>query len=80
MPRLPPSITRSVGDKIREPASLALTTPVMSSPPKVKTTIDQNFAPTVGAKAPANGISPPAVKEIADAIAAWIGLAFVCGC
>jgi hypothetical protein len=63
-------MTRTVGARIFEPEVLALTTPVRINPTKVKPTMLHALAPSVGAKAPKNGITPPAVNEIADAIAA----------
>jgi hypothetical protein len=70
IPRIPPPITRRVGINSFEPAVFALITPVASSPKIVKPTMLEAAAPGVGAKAPANGMSPPAVNEIAEAIAA----------
>ncbi len=70
IPRIPPPITRSVGMRSLEPAVLALIIPVATRPRMVKPTMLEAAAPGVGAKAPAKGIKPPAVKEIADAIAA----------
>jgi hypothetical protein len=59
-----------VGAKILEPEVFALMTPVRINPPNVNPTMLQAFAPKVGAKAPKNGINPPAVNEIAEATAA----------
>jgi len=70
IPRQPPSNTRTVGANTFEPEILALTTPVKTKPPRVNPTMLHALAPRVGAKAPANGIKPPHVKAIADAIAA----------
>ena len=80
MPKAPPIITRAVVLKILEPAVRALSTPVRTRPTSVKPTILKASVPTDGARAPAKGISPPAVNEIADAIAACTGRAFVWGC
>ena len=69
-----------VGARTFEPEVRAETTPVSSRPAIVNPMMLHALAPRVGAKAPANGIKPPAVNEIADAIAACTGRAFVCGC
>ncbi len=76
----PPISTRSVGESSFEPAVRAETTPVITNPPRVKATMLHALVPRVGAKAPANGINPPKVNEIADATAAWTGPALVLGC
>ena len=63
-------MTRTVGASTFEPEVRAEMMPVSKSPPMVKPMMLQAFAPSVGAKAPAKGIKPPPVKEIADAMAA----------
>jgi len=70
IPRHPPINTRTVGANTFEPEILALTTPVKTKPQRVNPTMLHALAPRVGAKAPANGIKPPHVKAMADAIAA----------
>jgi hypothetical protein len=66
----PPKITRRVGTSTFEPAVFALRIPVRVKPRTVKATIVAAALPGVGAKAPINGIKPPAVNAAADAIAA----------
>lgn len=70
MPKHPPIITRMVGAKTFEPDVRALTTPVNNNPAMVKPIMLHALAPNVGANAPANGIKPPNVNEMAEAIAA----------
>ena len=70
IPRQPPIITRNVGIAIFEPEVFALTTPVRANPRIVKIIMLIATEPVVGAKAPRNGMSPPAVKAHAEAIAA----------
>ena len=70
-------MTRSVGMNNFDPAVLALRIPVKTNPTIVKATMLKATLPGVGAKAPRNGTKPPAVNEIADAIAAYTGRAFV---
>ena len=70
MPSEPPISTRSVGESSFEPAVFAETTPVRTNPARVNPTMLHALVPKVGAKAPAKGINPPRVKEIAEAIAA----------
>ena len=70
MPRQPPIKTRTVGVKIFEPDIRALITPVRMRPAMVNPTMLMACAPSVGAKAPANGINPPLVNAMAEATAA----------
>ena len=70
IPRQPPAITRRVGIKSLEPAVFALMTPVAIKPTMVNPTMLHAAYPAEGAKAPRKGISPPAVKLSAEAIAA----------
>jgi hypothetical protein len=70
IPRIPPPITRKVGIRSFEPAVFALIIPVARRPRIVKATMLVAAAPGVGANAPANGMRPPAVNEIAEATAA----------
>ncbi len=70
MPRQPPPMTRKVGMRSLEPAVLALMIPVKINPTTVKAMMLQAALPADGAKAPINGIRPPAVKLSAEATAA----------
>ena len=70
IPRQPPAMTRAVGVSNLDPAMRALNTPVKVRPMMVNATMLHAACPKDGANAPANGISPPAVKLRADAIAA----------
>ncbi len=70
IPRQPPAMTRIVGMRIFDPAVLALMMPVASKPTSVNPIMLEAAAPAVGANAPANGTNPPAVKLMAEAIAA----------
>ena len=70
IPSDPPINTRRVGESSFEPAIRAETAPVMIKPTRVKRTMLQALLPSTGSKAPANGINPPNVKEIAEAAAA----------
>ena len=68
IPKEPPIKIRMVVLRYGEPAIRALNTPVPTRPASVKTIMLATFVLTVGASAPANGISPPAVKLRAEAI------------
>ena len=70
MPKQPPIKTLTVGANIFEPDVRALMTPVRIRPPIVNPTMLIALAPKVGANAPAKGIKPPNVNEIAEATAA----------
>jgi hypothetical protein len=70
IPSEPPIRTLSVGERIFDPAVFADTTPVSSNPARVNPTMLHALVPKVGANAPANGINPPRVNEMAEAIAA----------
>ena len=62
MPSEPPIRTRMVVRPYGAPAVLALKSPVATKPANVKATMLQARVPEVGAKAPKNGITPPAIK------------------
>jgi hypothetical protein len=77
IPSAPPVSIRKVVFVTLAPAVFALITPAIINPTKVVAIIESAFPPRLGANAPRNGISPPAVKLSAEATAAWIGLALV---
>jgi hypothetical protein len=70
IPREPPISTRRVGGSSFDPEVRADRTPVKTNPPRVNPTMLHACVSNAGAKAPTNGISPPKVNEIAEAIAA----------
>ena len=70
IPRQPPPMTRKVGMRSFDPAVLALIIPVKIKPTTVKAMMLHAALPAEGANAPAKGTRPPAVKLMADAIAA----------
>ena len=80
IPSAPPKTMRPVVLIMLEPAVLALMIPAMIKPINVIPIIEKAFCPRLGARAPRSGIAPPAVKLMAEASAACIGLAFVESC
>ena len=77
IPRQPPMSTRKVGMSSFEPEVFAPAAPAAIKPTIVKETIENEMVPTVGAKAPTNGMKPPMAKEAAEAIDACSGRALL---
>lgn len=76
----PPIRIRIVGGKGLVPEILAPMTPAKAKPITVTTMMLTPRLIRVGMNMPIIGIKPPAVNAAADAMAAWIGRAFVKSC
>ncbi len=77
MPSEPPKTIRTTERVTEDPELIALKIPARISPTTVIATIVKTLPPSVGARAPKIGITPPAMKLKADAKAAWKGRARV---